>query len=136
MAAAGHAEYGHAPEFCVITPVACPVPERADGAPKLSGPCRVVIRPGSRLFEIFECGESEEEYFCNYEVNPRYLPDFEAAGLRLVAFDDNGEVRAVELSGHRFFIATLFLPQDRAEQPHPLVLAYLEAARQCCEAAG
>jgi CTP synthase (UTP-ammonia lyase) len=39
-------------------------------------------------------------------------------------------VRAIELPRHRFFVATLFQPQlsSTAEEPHPLILAYLEAA--------
>lgn len=44
--------------------------------------------------------------------------------------DSNGEVRIVELSNHRFFIATLFVPQlsSSPETPHPLITAYLKAA--------
>jgi len=41
-----------------------------------------------------------------------------------------GETRAVELPGHRFFIATLFQPQlsSRPETPHRFFLAFLRAA--------
>jgi CTP synthase (UTP-ammonia lyase) len=62
-------------------------------------------------------------------VNRRYLPDFTAAGLRLTAFDDNGELRAIELPGPRFFIATLFQPQLSSTEAHPhaLIVAYLRA---------
>jgi CTP synthase (UTP-ammonia lyase) len=74
--------------------------------------------------------EAAEEYFCNYEVNRAYLQDFAAAGFRLTAFDESGELRAVELLGPRFFIATLFQPQlsSAAERPHPLIVAYLAAS--------
>ena len=112
----------------MITAVTCPVPNHSEGAPKLSGPRRVRFRRDSRLFEIYGQDQADEEYFCNYEVNPRYIPAMEAAGLRFVAFGDNGEPRAAELPDRRFFIATLFLPQDRAMQPHPLIVAYLQAA--------
>lgn len=42
----------------------------------------------------------------------------------------DGEIRIVELRGHPFFVATLFLPQltSRPGVPHPLVVAYLKAA--------
>jgi len=126
IAGAGHAELGHQAETCVITPVACPVPD--SGAPKLSGARRVRIRRDSRLFAIYCQEQADEEYFCNYEVNSRYIPSLEAAGLRFVAFGDQGEPRALELPDRRFFIATLFLPQDRAAQPHPFIAAYLKAA--------
>jgi CTP synthase (UTP-ammonia lyase) len=54
----------------------------------------------------------------------------EASGLRFTALGEHGEVRAAELPRHRFFLATLFLPQHRStpDQPHPLVVAYLRAA--------
>ena len=54
-----------------------------------------------------------------------------ASGLRIAGVDAAGTVRAVELPGHRFFVATLFQPQlsSSEERPHPLVTAYLRAAR-------
>lgn len=109
--------------------MSCPAPNRREGAPKLSGACHLTIEPGSRLADIYQSLHAEEEYFCNYEVNPKYLTDFAAAGLQLTAFDDNGELRAVELPGERFFIATLFQPQlsSTEARPHPLIVAYLRA---------
>jgi CTP synthase (UTP-ammonia lyase) len=40
-------------------------------------------------------------------------------------------VRVVELTDHRFFVATLFVPQlsSRPDAPHPLITALLKAAR-------
>ena len=109
--------------------MSCPAPNRLAGGPKLSGACHLRIEPGSRLAEIYPSLEADEEYFCNYEVNRKYLPDFANAGLRLTAFDDNGELRAIELPGERFFIATLFQPQlsSTEARPHPLIIAFLRA---------
>jgi len=109
--------------------VSCPAPNRHEGGPKLSGACRLRIEAGSRLAGIYQSLQAEEEYFCNYEVNRRYLPDFAAAGLKLTAFDDNGELRAIELPGDRFFIATLFQPQlsSTEAQPHSLIVTFLRA---------
>jgi CTP synthase (UTP-ammonia lyase) len=44
--------------------------------------------------------------------------------------DSNGEVRMVEMPDHRFFLATLFLPQlsSSFNRPHGLIVAYLNAA--------
>ncbi|HVA49435.1 MAG TPA: hypothetical protein VNH11_23920 [Pirellulales bacterium] len=58
--------------------------------------------------------------------------------LRLVASDAEGEVRAVELPGHPFFVGTLYVPQARSapEAPHPLVDAFLLAASRGCWAKG
>lgn len=128
---AAHAEHGDPSENYVIVPVSCPVSNRAEGAPNLSGPSKVRIRPGSRLFSIYQREAVEEEYFCNYEVNGRYLAGLESAGLKAAAEGERGEVRAVELAEKSFFIATLFLPQlsSREGGPHPVIVAYLDAAR-------
>ena len=46
-------------------------------------------------------------------------------------FDENGEPRAFELSGHRFFIGTAFQPERSAlqQRSHPLILTFLQAAQ-------
>jgi CTP synthase (UTP-ammonia lyase) len=127
---ADSAEHATGSRNLVIAPVSCPVSGRTGGAPKLSGACRLRIQPGCRLAAIYRAKEADEEYFCNYEVNRQYLQDFEHAGLRLTAFDENGDLRAVELPDHRFFLATLFQPQlSSAEgRPHPLIAEFLAAA--------
>ncbi|HLN01011.1 MAG TPA: hypothetical protein VK335_17105 [Bryobacteraceae bacterium] len=129
IADADSAEHQTDSENFIIHPVSCPAPNRLAGGPKLSGACRLRVEAGSRLADIYQSLEAEEEYFCNYEVNRRYLPDFANAGLKLTAFDADGELRAVELPGNRFFIATLFQPQLSSTEyrPHPLIVAYLRA---------
>lgn len=90
------------------------------------------ILPGSRLHQICGSEDDSEQYYCNYGVNEEYERQFQASGLRVSARGMQGETRAVELPGHRFFIATLFQPQlsSRPEAPHPFWLAFLRAARQ------
>lgn len=129
IADADSAEHAGESRNIVIAPVSCPVSNRREGAPKLSGPCRLRIQPGCRLAAVYRASDVDEEYFCNYEVNRKYLQDFERAGLRLTAFDQNGELRAVELPDHRFFVATLFQPQlsSAEDRPHPLIVEFLGA---------
>lgn len=88
------------------------------------------IAPGSRAHAAYGRGASVEEFRCNYGLNPAYRQRFEASGLRVSGADANGEARIVELPGHRFYVATLFLPQlaSSVESPHPLIAAYLRAA--------
>jgi len=115
----------------IIYPVACAVPDRAGNAPKLSGLVpEIRIRPGSYLQTFYSKDVITEEFFCNFELNP----DFEwcsiEAGFPIAARGPQGEVRAIESPTHRFFIATLFQPQlsSRPDNPHPLVLAFVQAA--------
>lgn len=127
---ADHAEYGNPSRNYLIVPVTCAVPHRTEGAPKLSGARPVRILPGTRLYAAYGREEASEEFFCNYEVNPEYREALERAGLRVSAVGEAGEVRAVELPGCRFFVATLFQPQlaPLGERPHPVLAAYLLAA--------
>ena len=138
IADAQHAEYDALVGTLLITPVACPVPDRAAGAPKLSGTQKISLRPGSLAHRIYGSDLIEEEYFCNYELNPAYQARIDAAGLRVIGTGEHGEARIVELPHHRFFLATLYLPQlaSARHRPHPLIVAYLRAVEAHREGAG
>jgi CTP synthase (UTP-ammonia lyase) len=90
---------------------------------------KVSLVEGSRLRIIYGAEQVEESYRCNYSLNPEYEPIF-TGHLKVAARDSAGEVRAVELTGHAFFVATLFQPERAALQgaEHPLVTAFIEAA--------
>lgn len=128
----GHAEEDATAEMLLLTPVACPLPNRSDGAPKLSGPDRVKLLPGTRLRAILGSDSIEQEYFCNYEPNPAYRSVFDRGDFRVCAETERGEVRAAERAGHPFFIGVLFQPQrsSRAGAPHPLIEAFVAAAME------
>jgi CTP synthase (UTP-ammonia lyase) len=90
----------------------------------------VKIMPGTLARRIYGTAETVEEFRCNYGVHPAYRDQIETGGLTIAGRDSQGEIRIVELSGHRFFMATLFLPQlsSRVDRPHRLIVAYLNAA--------
>lgn len=93
---------------------------------------KVTILPGTLTHSIYQKDEALEQFACNYGLNPLYRDQLIQGGLRVSALGPDGEVRAVELPALRFFLATLYLPQVSSQpgQPHPLILAYLNAARQ------
>ena len=88
------------------------------------------FEPGSRLRAIYGRDSANEEYHCNYGLNPRYASRLQSGPLKIAARDDEGSVRAVELDEHPFFIGTLFQPERAAlrEQTPPLVKAFVRAA--------
>ena len=88
------------------------------------------IRPGSYLHSFYKKDVVAEEFFCNYEVNPDFEWAIAEAGFPIVARGAQGEVRAIESSKHRFFIATLFQPQLSSNfgKAHPIIVEFLRAA--------
>jgi CTP synthase (UTP-ammonia lyase) len=128
---ADSAENNSASKNIVISPVACAIPNRKPGAPKLSGSIpEVRIRPGSYLHSFYKKDVVAEEFFCNYEMNPDFEWAIAEAGFPIVARGAQGEVRAIESSKHRFFIATLFQPQLSSNfgKAHPIIVEFLRAA--------
>lgn len=91
---------------------------------------KIRISPASRTFEIYRRQEIEEGFHCSYELNPTFESALKDKGLRVVGRGEHDEARIVELSGHRFFVATLFQPQLSSVQgaPHPLITAFLNAS--------
>ncbi len=89
----------------------------------------IAFVPGSRLHAIFKGMPTNEEYHCNYGLNPAWRARLEAAGLRFTGFDAGGEVRAVEFPAHPFFVGTLFQPERSAlrDEGHPLIAAFVQA---------
>jgi CTP synthase (UTP-ammonia lyase) len=90
----------------------------------------VTLTPGTLTFQAYGTARVIEQFNCNYGLNEGYRDKMSKGDLKIVGTDTNGDARIVELSNHPFFIATLFLPQlsSSPETPHPLILAYLNAA--------
>ncbi len=106
----------------MITPLACSLVGQAQ---------TVTIVPGTRAAALYGTASVTEDYYCNYGVDPACRPSLEKAGMTVSGLGGDGEVRIVELPHHRFFLATLFLPQTRstAARPHALLAGYATAAR-------
>jgi CTP synthase (UTP-ammonia lyase) len=115
--------------------------ETAPGAPTLfisKLACSLVgqtqtikITAGSHAYQAYGWQEVTEQFYCNYGLNPRFRDKVEKGKLKITGVDLDGEVRIIELSDHRFYVGTLFLPQvlSKPENPHPLIVAYLTAAQ-------
>jgi len=79
----------------------------------------VRLLPGTKAAELYGADTADEDYFCNYGLNPEYRPRLEIEGLRVSGIDDEGEVRVVELAGHPFYVATLYCFQTRSSRRTP-----------------
>ncbi len=117
---AEHAETAPEAARPVVTPLACALVEATD---------TVRLFPGTRIAAAYGAEEATEGYRCRYGINPAFQAELVAGPLRATADDATGEVRAVELDDHPFFVATLFQPERAAlrGQPAPLVEAFVRA---------
>ncbi len=120
--APAHAELDPSAANPVIAPLTCGLVEQ-------SGTIR--FEPGSRLRAIYGSDDAVEGYHCNYGLNPAYAARLDSGPLRVAARDLAGDVRAVELDGHPFFVATLYQPERSglAGRRHPLIAAFVDAVR-------
>lgn len=91
----------------------------------------VTLIEGSRIARAYGRDQIHEGYHCRYGVSPDFAALLERGPLRVTARDRAGDVRAVELDGHPFFVATLFQPERAAlaGKEVPLVNAFLSACR-------
>jgi CTP synthase (UTP-ammonia lyase) len=89
----------------------------------------VTLTPQSIARRCYGTSRVQENYYCNFGLNPAYRQALQSGGLRITGVDDDGEARVFELARHPFYVATLFVPQTRStvEAPHPLVTALLSA---------
>lgn len=71
-----------------------------------------------------------EQFNCSYGLNEAYRGLLKDGDLRIAGVDHQNEVRIVELTSHRFFIATLYMPQlsSTPANPHPLIASFLKVA--------
>lgn len=104
----------------VIAPLACSLVEATNV---------VRFEKGSRIAKFYGASESSEGYRCNYGLNPEFQSTLVSGPLRASAHDETGEVRAVELDAHPFFVGTLFQPERAALKgiAPPLVAAFAGA---------
>lgn len=122
---------------------AIPDPTRTGGDPYATGnpviaplSCALVkvggdvwFEQGSRLGAIYGADSAHEEYHCGYGVNPAIASRLATGALRISARDRGGDIRAIELDGHPFYIATLYQPERSALRgtAHPLVTAFVRS---------
>lgn len=118
---AGNAEVDPDSEMPVINALTCALVEAQ---------AEVHFTPGSVMESIYGRSDAFEGYRCSYGVEATYLPIFEGSALAFTGFDEDGDPRAFELSGHRFFIGTAFQPERSAStgEAHPIITEFAAAA--------
>jgi CTP synthase (UTP-ammonia lyase) len=114
---ADHSETNPHASVLLISPLTCPLVEQSEE----------IELHGGLVQKAYGVSRITESYHCSYGLNREYEAALFTNGLTSTAHNLSGEVRAVELSEHPFFVATLFQHERRAlcgETP-PLVKAFV-----------
>ncbi|MGR3966729.1 CTP synthase [Pseudomonas sp. 910_23] len=119
---AEHGELAPDAERAVITPLSCSLVEVND---------TVRLAPYTRIAQAYASVDIHEGYRCRYGINPTFAGALLEGNLIPTGHDSAGDLRAVELLDHPFFVATLFQPERAALNgiTPPLALALLKACR-------
>jgi CTP synthase (UTP-ammonia lyase) len=120
---AEHAETSPDAYRAVISLLECALVEVSDS---------VRLFSGTRIAAAYGTPTASEGYHCSYGLNPAFQAELTNGPLRVTAVDEAGDVRAVELDDHPFFVATLFQPERAALKGNlpPLVDAFINACGQ------
>lgn len=110
--------------------------ERRDEASDLGGTMRLGAQPchleaGTKARELYGQDEIIERHRHRYEVNNNYLPQLEAAGLRISGRSaDKSLVEMIEIPDHPWFVACQFHPEftSSPRDGHPLFTGFIKAA--------
>ena len=110
--------------------------ERRDEHSDLGGTMRLGAQTchlveGTLAHSVYGADEIRERHRHRYEINNNYVPQIEAAGLRVCGWSQDRElVEMVELPTHPWFLACQFHPEftSRPRGGHPLFTSYIEAA--------
>jgi CTP synthase (UTP-ammonia lyase) len=121
---AQHAEYDPNASKLLIKPLSCSLAGQTLNI--------IITDHDSITRRVFNTGSVTEKYYCNFGLDPEYQSQVDQAGFKVVGVDEAHEARILELTGHPFFIATLFVPQDNStfETPHKLVTEFISKINQ------
>ncbi len=93
-------------------------------------PCQ--LRPGSLAAEIYQSELISERHRHRYEFNNVFRDQFIDAGMDMSGIHPELDlVEIIELRNHPYFLGCQFHPELKStvENPHPLFLAFIQAAR-------
>ena len=91
------------------------------------------IKKNSLAHKIYGSTEIAERHRHRYEFNNKYLEQYEKNGMMASGQNpETGLVEIMEIPGHLFFIGCQYHPELKStvENPHPLFVHFVEAAKQ------
>lgn len=95
------------------------------------GAYECVLEKGSKVAEIYGQDHISERHRHRYEVNIKYEPILNKAGMSIVGRSPDGMLpEIVEIKEHPWFIGVQFHPELKSKPfaPHPLFVSFIKAA--------
>ncbi len=95
------------------------------------GSHKVIVSKESMAYELYKSDIVYERHRHRYEVNPKYIEQIEAAGMRYVGRTEDGvRMEIFQLDGHPYFMGCQFHPElrSRPRRPAPLFVGLVSAA--------
>ncbi len=92
-------------------------------------PC--LLTPGSKAADIYGTEKINERHRHRYEVNIKYEPLLQKAGMQITGKSPDGKLpEIVERPEHPWFVGVQFHPELKSKPfaPHPLFVAFIKAA--------
>ncbi len=91
------------------------------------------VKDSSKVAGIYGKTDISERHRHRYEVNNKFLAQFEQAGM--IASGKNPEsdlVEIIELTNHPWFVGVQFHPEYKStvDEPHPLFISFVSAAKK------
>lgn len=103
------------------------------GATMRLGAYNCHIKKSSKSYAAYNNTDISERHRHRWEMNNKYVPDFENAGMMMVGTNaESGLVEIVELKKHPYFVGVQFHPELKStvDNPHPLFMRFVQAAKE------
>jgi CTP synthase len=97
------------------------------------GAYEAVLKPASKVAEIYAATAISERHRHRYEVNIKYREAIEGAGLKFTGLSPDGVLPEIcERQDHPWFVGVQFHPElkSRPFEPHPLFASFIGAAKE------
>ncbi|MCZ7358581.1 MAG: CTP synthase (glutamine hydrolyzing) [Candidatus Methanoperedens sp.] len=93
------------------------------------GNSEAILTQGSLASRLYGGTHLVERHRHRYEVNPKYIPQIEAKGMKFTGRSDH-RMEIAEIPEHKFFFSSQFHPEFRSRpgKPSPPFLAFVKAA--------
>ncbi len=95
------------------------------------GAYEAMLKPGSKVAEIYDATVISERHRHRWEVNAGYCQRLEAEGIVFSGMSPDGALpEIVEIPDHPWFVGVQFHPELKSKpfEPHPLFASFIEAA--------